>query len=88
VEPVRGRRDGGNRRLPEGPAAGKGKGKSGGYRTITFFTGPDLPVFLITVFAKGDRANLTKAERNGLAQLTKALVTEYRKKVVKVGQAS
>jgi hypothetical protein len=67
---------------------GKGKGKSGGYRTITFFTGPDLPVFLITVFAKGDRANLTKAERNGLAQLPKALVTEYRKKVVKVGQAS
>ncbi|MCP4372202.1 MAG: type II toxin-antitoxin system RelE/ParE family toxin, partial [Deltaproteobacteria bacterium] len=28
--------------------AGKGKGKSGGYRVITFFTGSDIPVFLIT----------------------------------------
>jgi hypothetical protein len=38
---------------------GHGKGKSGGYRTITFFTGETLPVFLITVFAKGERANLS-----------------------------
>lgn len=65
-------------------SAGRNKGKSGGYRTITFFTGPNLPVFLITVFGKGDRANLSKGERNGLAQLTKVLVSEYRKKVVKV----
>nr|WP_288200189.1 hypothetical protein [uncultured Pleomorphomonas sp.] len=26
--------------------AGRGKGKSGGYRTITFFSGNMLPVFL------------------------------------------
>lgn len=61
--------------------AGKGKGKSGGYRVISFFTGPGLPVFLLTVFAKGDRANLTKAERNDLAGLTTALVESYRCKV-------
>ncbi|WP_244613031.1 hypothetical protein [Methylosinus sp. Ce-a6] len=24
---------------------GRGKGKSGGFRVITFFTGPDLPIF-------------------------------------------
>lgn len=64
--------------------AGKGKGKSGGYRTITFFSGCDLPLFLLTVFAKGDRANLSKAERNSLGDLCKILVAEYRKKVVKV----
>src|SRR5688572_4247527 len=34
--------------------AGRGKGKSGGYRVVTFYTGPDIPVFLISVFAKGD----------------------------------
>jgi len=62
--------------------AGKGRGKSGGYRVITFFTGPDLPVFLITVFGKGETANLTKAERNELAKLTKILVAEYGKRVV------
>lgn len=64
--------------------AGKGRGKSGGYRVITFFTGPNLPIFLITVFGKGERVNLTQAERNGLAKLTKVLVSEYRKKIVSV----
>ena len=29
-----------------------GKGKSGGYRIITFFSGQNIPVFLLTVFAK------------------------------------
>jgi hypothetical protein len=55
-----------------------GKGKSGGYRVITFYSGGDLPVFLLTVFAKGERADLSKAERNALAQLTKVLVDSYR----------
>ena len=64
--------------------AGKGKGKSGGYRTITFYTGSELPVFLITVFSKGDKATLSKAEKNALGELGKVLVAEYRKKVVKV----
>lgn len=61
--------------------AGRGKGKSGGYRTITFFSGKTLPVFLITVFSKGDRTDLTKAQRNQMRQVTKAIVDEYRKKV-------
>jgi hypothetical protein len=64
--------------------SGRGKGKSGGYRVVTFFTGPKLPIFLITVFGKGERSNLTKAEQNGLAKLTKILVSEYSKKVVGV----
>jgi hypothetical protein len=32
-----------------------------------------VPVFLLTVFAKGEKDNLTHAERNGLAALTKTL---------------
>jgi hypothetical protein len=50
-----------------------GKGKSGGYRVITYFGGEHVPVFLLTVFGKNERANLTQAERNGLAGLTKRL---------------
>jgi hypothetical protein len=38
---------------------GRGKGKSGGYRTITFYSGGLMPVFLITVFSKGEKSNLT-----------------------------
>ena len=65
---------GGCRKLRFG---GRSKGKSGGYRVITFFGGQDLPVFLLTVFGKGEKANLTMAERNGLAALTKTLADAY-----------
>src|SRR4051794_26045568 len=60
--------------------AGRGKGKSGGYRTITFFSGEVFPVFLITVFSKAEKANLSPAERNGLRTITKAIVQEYARK--------
>ena len=66
--------------------AGRGKGKSGGYRTITFFTGKHLPVFLITVFSKGERSNLTKSERNRLGATTKAIVKEYQSKVAEMAK--
>jgi hypothetical protein len=61
--------------------AGRGKGKSGGYRVITFYTGPDLPLFLLNVFAKGDRIDLTQAERNELRKELVGLADDYRKGV-------
>lgn len=53
--------------------AGKGKGKSGGYRIVWYFGGGDIPVFLLTVFGKGEKANLTQGERNALRALTLTL---------------
>lgn len=67
--------------------SGRGKGKSGGYRAITFYTGIAIPVFLVTVFSKRERVNLTKKEEKGLAVLTRAIVAEYGTRVVKVGGA-
>jgi len=67
--------------------AGRGKGKSGGYRIISLYVGPDIPVFLLTVFGKGEKANLTKAERNELGALAKRLVDSYRNKITKLGGA-
>lgn len=64
---------------------GRGKGKRGGVRTITFYTGNELPVFLITAFGKGDKTDLTQKERNALKLMTKILVNEYAKRVRKVG---
>jgi hypothetical protein len=55
--------------------AGRGKGKSGGYRLITFFGGAGAPVFLLTVFGKDEKDNLSPAERNALAKLTKVLIS-------------
>jgi len=64
--------------------AGRGKGKSGGYRIITYFGGHGVPVFLLTVFSKGDRADLTQRERNDLRQLARVLVKSLRQKVVRL----
>jgi hypothetical protein len=57
--------------------AGKGKGKSGGFRVISFYSGVTIPVFLLTVFSKGERDNLTDAECNALKKITKNLVAGY-----------
>lgn len=53
--------------------AGRGKGKSGGYRIVWYFGGGDIPVFLLTVFGKGEKANLTQGERNALRSMTASL---------------
>lgn len=58
--------------------AGRGGGKSGGYRTIHYFGGVDVPVFLLTVYGKGDKANLTKTERNELTKILPQLADLYR----------
>lgn len=53
--------------------AGRGKGKSGGYRIVWYYGGGDIPVFLLTVFGKGEKANLSQGERNALRSLTARL---------------
>lgn len=59
--------------------AREGGGKSGGYRVIHFFSGgDDMPVFLITVFAKNEKANLTRAETETIKSLGKLLAASYR----------
>ena len=39
-----------------------------------------MPLYLLTLFAKGDQANLSKAERNELAGLVKLLVQIWKRK--------
>jgi hypothetical protein len=54
-----------------------GGGKSGGYRTLYVFGGLHMPVILVTVFAKNEKDNLTKAELASAVQLSKILVAYY-----------
>ena len=56
-----------------------GGGKSGGYRVIHFYGGEDdMPIFLITVFAKNEKANLTKSETETVKSLGELLADSYR----------
>ena len=58
--------------------AGKGKGKSGGYRVITFFSGKDIPVFLLNIFAKNEKTDLAPKERRALKSVLADIVQTYR----------
>jgi len=50
-----------------------GRGKSGGVRVIYYFHSVAMPLYLLAVFGKNERANLSKAERNDLAGLVHLL---------------
>lgn len=52
-----------------------GRGKSGGVRVIYYFHSDAMPLYLLTVFGKNERSNLSKAERNDLAGLVRMLKT-------------
>ncbi|HXQ51078.1 MAG TPA: type II toxin-antitoxin system RelE/ParE family toxin [Stellaceae bacterium] len=54
-----------------------GRGKRGGARVIYFYHDAGVPVFLLTAYAKNERADLSDAERNAYRRLTKLLVTSY-----------
>lgn len=55
-----------------------GRGKSGGVRVIYYYHSEAMPLYLLTVFAKNEKANLRKAERNDLAKLVAILKTTER----------
>jgi len=58
--------------------AGRGKGKSGGYRLFTYFAAPDVPVVLLALISKGQQENLSKAERNALRNELAGFADDYR----------
>jgi hypothetical protein len=55
----------------------QGRGKSGGVRVIYYYHNETIPLFLLTVFGKGEKANLSKSERNELAKFTSLLIKQY-----------
>ena len=57
-----------------------GQGKSGGVRVIYYFHDDLMPLYLLTLFAKGVKVNLTKGERNELADLVEALVDAWKER--------
>ena len=54
-----------------------GRGKSAGVRVVYYVHSELMPLYLLTVFAKNERANLSKAERNELAGLVELLVSAW-----------
>ena len=65
---------GGVRKLRQ---AKSGSGKSGGVRVVYYFHNDSMPLFLLTLFGKNEKANLSNAERNLLVKFTAILVKNY-----------
>lgn len=59
----------------------KQKGKRGGYRVVSYFAGEDVPIFLLDLFSKGERIDLTQAERNELRDILGGIAEDYRESV-------
>ena len=54
-----------------------GRGKRGGARIIYYYHNELLPFFLLAAYAKNEKANLSKAERNAMKQAISVMVAGY-----------
>lgn len=57
-----------------------GRGKRGGARVIYFHHSPGMPLFVLTAYAKNERADLNQRDRNELKRLTALLVATFKGK--------
>ena len=60
--------------------AGRGKGKSGGYRVVTAYFGLNAPVYLVALLSKGERANFTAAEIAAFKTLTEDIARYWQRR--------
>jgi len=61
--------------------AGRGKGKSGGYRAITFYHDQSMPVFLLDIYGKDSQSNLSQSEKNELKKILTSLPNTWNEMV-------
>ena len=57
--------------------ARKGMGKSGGARVVYIWRNQKFPVFLIAVFPKNEKENVSMAERNALRKRADSIFETY-----------
>src|SRR5580658_156387 len=57
--------------------ARKGMGKSGGARVVYIWSNERVPFFLVTVFPKNEKENLSMAERNTLRKRADSIFETY-----------
>ncbi len=57
-----------------------GHGKRGGARVIYYFHDASVPIFLLAIYAKNEKGDLTAAEKREFSGLVKELVSQWRRK--------
>ena len=59
-------------------------GKQGGARVIYYFRDLNVPVYLLAVYAKGEKLNLTAGEKKAMSQMVDQIVNASVHKRLKV----
>ena len=60
--------------------ARSGQGKSGGIRVIYYFHSQEMPLYLLTLFGKNEKANISGEEKNMLSMMVSELVKCWSKR--------
>jgi hypothetical protein len=60
--------------------AARGKGKRGGARVIYYYYNQSIPLFLLDIYAKNEKADLSEADKRSLKRLLPMLVSRYKKR--------
>lgn len=58
----------------------EGRGKRGGTRVIYFHHSSNMPLVVLTAYAKNEQDDLSQQDRNDFKRLTKLLVESFRRK--------
>jgi hypothetical protein len=56
-----------------------GRGKSGGARVIYYYHNETIPIFLLSLFPKNIKGNLSQAEKNEMRRVVPVLVQRYQR---------
>jgi hypothetical protein len=57
-----------------------GVGKRGGARVVYYFYNEDFPIFLLALYAKNEKGNLTAAEKREFAMFAKEIKIQWKRK--------
>lgn len=59
----------------------KGKGKRGGVRIIYYYGGDHMPIFLIAIYSKSEKADMPPAEKKAARKIVSVIKEAYRTKM-------
>lgn len=60
--------------------AAKGKGKRGGVRVIYFYGGDHMPIFMIAIYSKSEKSDMTSPEKKAARKFIETLKKQYQAK--------
>jgi hypothetical protein len=57
-----------------------GGGKRGGARVVYYFHDPDVPIYLLALYAKNEKGDLSAREKREFSEFVKEIMRQWRRK--------